>query len=112
MKYSDEQRLSKIIEKTEALLLYIEKNVITEEIISSEEPVQWSITTPLYNIGEHAYNLSQGFKDAHPEIPWMKISGMRHRLVHDYEDTDWTIVCKTVFDVLPEFLEQLKYLKL
>ena len=54
MKYSDEQRLSKIIEKTEALLLYIEKNGITEDIISSEEPVQWAITTPLYNIGEHA----------------------------------------------------------
>ena len=112
MKYSDEQRLEKIIEKTEALLQYIDKNGITEEIISSEEPVQWAITTPLYNIGEHAHNLSQSFKDAHSEIPWMKISGMRHRLVHDYEDTDWTIVCKTVFDVLPKFLDELKKIRI
>ena len=31
----------------------------------------------------------------------------RHRLVHDYEDTNWSIICDIIFDVLPEFQKQL-----
>ena len=60
--------------------------------------------TPLYNIGEHSYYLSDEFKKAHDNIPWAKISGLRHRLVHDYEDTNWSIICNIIFDVLPGFL--------
>ena len=33
-------------------------------------------------IGEHVYNLSDEFKKNHPEIHWIKIAGLRHRLVH------------------------------
>lgn len=73
----------------------------------SDETVQWTLTTPLYNIGEHAYYLSDEFRNEHSDIPWGKISGLRHRLVHDYEDTNWSIICDIVFDVLPEFREQL-----
>ena len=111
MKYSDMQRLDKIIEKTEALLNYIRTYEITEERILSEEPVQWAITTPLYNIGEQAYNLSADFKSRYPDIPWIKIAGMRHRLVHDYEDTNWLIVSKTIFEVLPDFLNKIRKIK-
>lgn len=111
MKYSDKQRLDKIIEKTEALLNYIRTYQITEEQILSEEPVQWAITTPLYNIGKQAYLLSADFKCRYPDIPWIKIAGMRHRLVHDYEDTNWLIVSKTVFEVLPDFLKKVRKIR-
>ena len=60
------------------------------------------------NIGEHVYNLSEEFKKAHPDILWTKIAGLRHRLVHHYEDTNWIVICAIIFDVLPEFLEELK----
>ena len=42
---------------------------ITPDVIFEKEPVQWAITTPLYNIGEHAANLSDGFREAHSNIP-------------------------------------------
>ena len=108
MKYSDEQRIRKIIEKTESLLAYIEKLKITREQIIAEEYVQWAITTPLYNIGEHAYYLSDEFRQEHDDIPWSKISGLRHRLVHDYEGTNWAIISTTIFDILPKFLAEIK----
>ena len=50
-----------------------------------QEPLQWTVTTPLYNIGEHAYYHSNEFKEKYPEVPWAKISGLRHRLVHNDE---------------------------
>ena len=43
-------------------------------------------------------------------IPWAKIAGLRHRLVHDYDDTNWTLICAIIFDVLPGFLQDLKNL--
>lgn len=104
MKYTDEQRISKIRETTEKLLGYIQESGITEKDVLEKEHVRWTITTPLYNIGEHAYYLSDEFKKAHDNIPWAKISGLRHRLVHDYEDTNWSIICNIIFGVLPGFL--------
>ena len=108
MKYSDQQRIEKIRETTEKLLNYVQREQITPERICQEEPLQWTVTTPLYNIGEHVYNLSEEFKKEHPDIPWTKIAGLRHRLVHHYEDTSWIVICAIIFDVLPEFLEELK----
>lgn len=72
--------------------------------------VQWQVTTPLYNIGEQVYCLSKEFKSAHPDIPWNGVAGLRHRLVHDYEGTNWTIISSIVFDELPEFLSQVNNL--
>ena len=35
------------------------------------------------------------------------ISGLRHRLVHDYDGTNWNIIADVVFDELPTLLNQL-----
>ena len=110
MKYSDEQRIAKIQETTEKLLSYISRESITPERIFHEEPIQWAVTTPLYNIGEHVANLTTEFKQEHNTIPWVKIAGLRHRLVHHYEDTNRTVICAIIYDVLPKFLEELKQL--
>ena len=29
-------------------------------------------------------------------------------MVHHYEDTNWTVICAIIYDVLPKFLEELK----
>lgn len=110
MKYSDDQRIEKMLETTQKLLAYLQREGITQEIILVQEPIRWAITTPLYNIGEQAYQLSDEFKAAHPEAPWAKISGLRHRLVHDYENTNWNLICSILYDVLPSFLDVLKSL--
>ena len=36
------------------------------------------------------------------------ISGLRHRLVHDYEGTNWSIIADVVFDDLPDFLDRIE----
>ena len=104
MKYSDIQRIEKIRTTTRKLLDYLESAQITQEMILEQETVRWTITTPLYNIGEQAYQLSDEFRARHSDIPWSKISGLRHRLVHDYENTNWKLICVILFEVLPEFL--------
>lgn len=104
MKYSDMQRVEKIRTTSQKLLDYLKSAQITEKMILEQEAIRWTITTPLYNIGEQAYQLSDEFRARHSDIPWSKISGLRHRLVHDYENTNWKLICVIVFEVLPEFL--------
>lgn len=107
MRYSDMQRVEKMLSTTNKLLAYLSENEITEDMILAQEHLRWTITTPLYNIGEHAYQISDDFRASYPDIPWSKIAGLRHRLVHDYENTNWTLICAILFDVLPEFARQL-----
>lgn len=108
MKYSDAQRIDKMRSTAEKLLSYLSEQNITREQVMEQETIRWTITTPLYNIGEHAYCLSDAFKGVHSEVPWSKISGLRHRLVHDYENTNWSLICTIIYEVLPEFLQSLK----
>lgn len=107
MKYSDQQRVQKIYEYASKLLGYIEGNSITKGSLLEDFSLQWLVTTPLYNIGEHAYYLSDEYKAVHDEIPWTMISGLRHRLVHDYDGTNWNIIADVVFDELPDLRSQL-----
>ena len=82
--------------------------MIDRDTIFTNKIVQWTITTPLFNIGENVYQLSDEFKKSHPETPWNLISGMRHRLIHDYDGTNWSIIVETIFKHLPLLIEQLK----
>ena len=111
MKYTDQDRLEKIISKGKELLKYISDNNVTREDLLETTSLQWLVTTPLYNIGEHVYYLSDGFKDKHKDISWNLISGLRHRLVHDYEGTNWNVICDVIFEDLPVFLNQIDNIK-
>jgi len=107
MKYSDQQRVQKIYEYSSKLLGYIEEKGITKDHLLNDFSLQWLVTTPLYNIGEHAYLLSSEYKEAHNDITWAMISGLRHRLVHDYDGTNWNIIADVVFEELPALIKQL-----
>ena len=59
-------------------------------------------------IGEAARNVSQVFRDAHPEIPWRRIIGMRHVLAHEYGDVRQEIVFRVGQVYLPELIASLR----
>lgn len=107
MKYSDKQRIQKICDYAEKPLTHINKNEITRDKLIGDYSLQWLVTTPLYNIGEQVYALSEEYKAKHNDIPWSMISGLRHRLVHDYDGTNWNIIADVVFEELPALLSQL-----
>ena len=111
MKYSDEQRIEKILEYCEKLMQYIEHNQIDRSVIEENYSVQQAITTPLYNSGEHAYYLTNEFKEKTAHIQWDLIAGLRHRLVHDYDSTNWEMIWDIIHTEIPELISQLKKLQ-
>ena len=110
MKKSDIERIRKIISIWEALQKQIVEHSITRESLLIDEFSQWAVTTPLYNIGEQVYNINPEFKKLYPAIPWNVVSGLRHRLVHDYEGINWSIIVEVIFDEMDEFVESIKKL--
>lgn len=108
MSGSDFERLKKIVGTWDAAAAQIKAKGITPERLMEDEFSQWALTTPLYNIGEQVYRLSPELKAQFPELPWNMVSGMRHRLVHDYEGINWSIIVEVIFREMPSFVEQVR----
>ncbi len=89
---SDAYRLKRISKIGHQLLAVINEQGITAESVNSDIKQQWMVSTPLYNIGDHVNCLSGEFIVRHPEQPWSSIAGLRHRLVHDYDGTNWSLI--------------------
>ncbi|HJJ00072.1 MAG TPA: DUF86 domain-containing protein [Coriobacteriaceae bacterium] len=106
----DQYRLRRISELGAQLSRVIAERDITREDLLNDLETQWLITTPLFNIGEQTNQLSRQLVEQHPEIPWAEISGLRHRLAHDYEGTNWTMIAEVVFDELSAFIKQVEEL--
>ena len=62
---------------------------------------QNAILKSMETIGEAASRLSSGTKDAHPEIAWHAVIGMRNRLVHEYFHVNLDIIWQTIQEDLP-----------
>ena len=110
MKYTDKQRISKIYDYATKLKEYINENNVTKDELINDIHIQWLVTTPLYNIGELTYNLSDEFKAEHGAIEWNMIAGLRHRLVHDYDGTNWNIIADIVYEEIPDLITKLEEL--
>jgi len=61
-------------------------------------------------IGEATKRLSDGFRRAHPAIPWAAMAGMRDRLIHEYDEVDLEEVWRTASLDVPQLLEDVSAL--
>lgn len=110
MKKSDTERIKKIVSTWDALKRQIDEHSITKEKLLDDEFSQWAVTTPLYNIGEQVYKINDETKKQNPQIIWSVVSGLRHRLVHDYEGINWSIIVDVIFNEMEEFVNDVKKL--
>ena len=61
-------------------------------------------------IGEAAGRISDGFKEAHPEVPWRQIKGQRNILAHEYGQIDHQLLFKTATIDVPALIARLERL--
>jgi len=79
-----------------------------ERLFLEQEQTIDSVVRNIQIIGEAASRISKEFKEAHPEIEWPGIIGMRHRLVHDYFEVEERLIWRVIETKLPDLWEQLK----
>ena len=59
-------------------------------------------------IGEAATHIPSEIREAHPDIPWRAIVGMRNRLAHGYLNISDDIIWSGIQDAIPELLPSLQ----
>lgn len=65
---------------------------VSRETFDADENLRLAQAHRIQIIGEAARRISSAGRQAHPEIPRHQITGMRHRIVHDYRNIRYSIV--------------------
>ncbi len=81
---------------------------VTWEGFEGNRILQDAVKHQVQVIGEAARTLSPEFREAHAEIPWRDIIGMRNRLVHHYFAIVLAILWEVVQHDIPALVEQLR----
>jgi uncharacterized protein with HEPN domain len=76
----------------------------------ADKRTQQAVVMSLIIIGEAATKVMEGyaaFAQAHPDVPWRNMRGMRNRMAHGYFDINLDVVWDTAQEWLPDLLKQL-----
>jgi uncharacterized protein with HEPN domain len=106
MKKSDEERLKKISAYCSEAIAFT--NDINQESFLDDLKTIRAVTMTLVQIGELVYKISDELKELYCEVPWRQIAGLRHRLVHDYGNTDYAAVWEIIRVNIPELQNSIK----
>lgn len=91
------ERLRDIIEAIEHIERYSSRG---RDAFFEDELIQTWVVRHLQIIGEASRAIPDDVRAIAPDLPWPKITGMRHVLVHDYFGIDLVLVWAVVQDQL------------
>jgi uncharacterized protein with HEPN domain len=74
-------------------------NGVSQEDFDQNEDLQLALAHLLQTVGEAARLVSPAAREAFPTIPWKQITGMRHKIVHDYLQVRADIVWSTALAI-------------
>ena len=92
------ERLRDILEAIDGIQRYAARG---REVFESDELIQSWMVHHLQIIGEAARSVSERVRSLAPHIPWSRIVGMRHVLVHGYFGVDLEAVWDAVVQDVP-----------
>lgn len=76
--------------------------------IETERMLNLSLVRLIEIVGEAADHVSAEFRLNHSRIPWKEIIGMRHRLIHGYDNIDYDLLYQTIQEDLPALVALLE----
>ncbi len=103
------ERLQDIVEAIDRIERYVSRG---REAFEKDELIQNWFIRHLQIIGEAARGLPQDVRDRTSQVPWSKIIGMRHILVHGYfridNDVVWQVAARDLPQLKPQIEQALK----
>lgn len=105
MPYDDEALLD--IARAANLVLIFKQDV-DENSFHQDLKTQSAILHQLLIMGEAVKRLSMPFREAHPDIDWKSVAGLRDVLIHAYNTVDLELVWEIADAHVPDLLQQLE----
>ena len=92
----DQSVLRHIVRYCDQIDATVERFGRDEAVFTSDIVYQNAVALCLLQIGELTGRLSEGYRNAHSEMPWRQIRGLRNIIAHNYgsidAETTWEIV--------------------
>jgi uncharacterized protein with HEPN domain len=104
-KREDHLLLLDMLDAADRMQRYVE-GLTAGQFLEDEKTVD-AVVRNLEVLGEAANRLSDGFRADHPHVPWRRMIGLRHRIVHEYFGIDLAIVWRILQDDLPSLRQEL-----
>ena len=80
---------------------------LARQDVDRDEVLRLALTHLVELVGEAASHVPPEQRQRYSEVPWAKVVGMRHRLIHGYDLVDYDILWDTIRHDLPGLIEQL-----
>lgn len=106
MKRTNKHYFKDILEYAKTALDFI-KNVNYEEFILDKKIV-FATVRALEVIGESSNRISDEIKEKYPNLPWTEMRGLRNRIIHNYDDIDYTIIWNVLKNEIPKLIMQIE----
>ena len=98
--------VQKLLSYTNKLIRYCDG--LDYDAFSSDSKLVEACVFNLSQMGELCSRVDAGFAEAHPEIPWNEMYGLRNRIVHDYEGVNLLLVWQILSDDIPALRDTLR----
>jgi uncharacterized protein with HEPN domain len=96
-----------MIEAAERAVQFVTDRQRTE--LDEDHMLLFALVRAIEILGEAASRISTEVREAHPDVPWSAIIGMRNRLIHAYFDINTEIIWQTVTQEIPALLPQFRF---
>jgi len=97
---NDRAYLTHIRDAIDTIEEYLE--VVSYEEFTSNKMIIDAVVRELEIIGEASNNLSEAFRERHPDIVWRRMKDMRNFLIHEYFGVNIKVVWDTCKEDLPK----------
>jgi uncharacterized protein with HEPN domain len=102
----DNQSLLDMLQSAQIIMNYLMGR--SQHELTTDLQLQDAVLHRLMIIGEASKRISETTRQTLTTIPWAAISGMRNRLVHEYDEVDLDIIWDTIFNSLPILILELE----
>ena len=98
------------------MLGYVEKVIdycseYTYNTFAADSKLVEACVFNLSQLGELCRLVDDAFAEAHPEIPWREMYGLRNRIVHDYEGVNLQLVWEIISEDIPALKNTLQHIR-
>lgn len=102
----DNQSLLDMLQSAQIIINYLAGR--SQHELTTNLQLQDAVIHRLMIIDEASKRISEPTRQTLTTIPWTAISGMRNRLVHEYDEVDLDIIWDTIFNSLPILILELE----
>lgn len=106
MKRTNKHFFRDILEYAQSASEFVEN--VSFEMLKNDKKTAFAIVRALEVIGEASNRIPEEIKEKYPNIPWHKIRGLRNKIVHNYDQIDYTIIWNILQNEIPKLINQVE----